>query len=87
MTSPYTLPFGIVIRMLCARPFAAHFHATYQDWELVVGISPVRILNGSAPIRVRAMVLEWAGLHQAELLAAWQSVSRAQAPARIEPLL
>ena len=78
--------YGIVIRMLCARPMAAHFHAIYQDWELVVGISPVRVMNGCAPSRVRDMVLEWAGMHQGELLAAWQSISRAQTPAPIAPL-
>jgi hypothetical protein len=78
--------YGIVIRMLFAQPLAAHFHAIYQDWELVVGIDPPRVLNGSAPFRVRAMVLEWAVMHQEELLAAWQNVSHARAPARIAPL-
>lgn len=78
--------YGIVIRMLCARPLVAHFHAIYQDWELVVGINPPRIMNGDAPFHMRVMVLEWAGLHQRELLAAWRSVSHAQAPAPIEPL-
>lgn len=78
--------YGIVIRIVSTQPFGPHFHAIYQDWELMVGISPLRVVNGSAPARVRDMVLEWAQLHQAELLAAWQSVSRAQAPARIAPL-
>jgi hypothetical protein len=78
--------YGIVIRMLFAQPLAAHFHAIYQNWELVVGINPVRVVNGSAPARVQSMVLEWARLHQAELLTAWQSVSHAQVPASIEPL-
>ena len=25
--------YGIVIRMLFLRPFAAHFHAVYEDWR------------------------------------------------------
>ena len=78
--------YGIVIRMLFAQPLVAHFHAIYQDWELVVGVNPVRVVNGNAPVRVQAMVLEWAQQHQEELLAAWQSVSQAKAPAPIEPL-
>jgi len=51
--------YGIVIRMLFLRQFVAHFHAFYENNELVVGLSPVRILQGEAPDRVRAMVLEW----------------------------
>lgn len=78
--------YGIVIRMLFAQPLVAHFHATYQDWELVVGVNPLRVVNGNAPVRVQNMVLEWAELHQSELLAAWQSVSQAHAPAPIAPL-
>lgn len=78
--------YGIVIRMLFAQPLGAHFHAIYEDSELVVGINPLRIMNGSAPFRVRAMVLEWAALHEEELQAAWQRVSHAQPPARIAPL-
>jgi len=78
--------YGIVIRMVFAQPLVAHFHAIYQDWELVVNVHPVRVVNGRAPVWMQQMVLEWACLHQEELLAAWQSVSQAQAPASIEPL-
>jgi len=56
--------YGIVIRILFAQPLVAHFHAIYQDWELVVGVNPVCVVNGSAPPRVQTMVLEWARLHQ-----------------------
>ena len=79
--------YGIVIRMLFIRPFAAHFHAIYENWELVVGVSPVRIIQGDAPSRVCKMVLEWAAQHQSELLDAWGRLARAQLPAPIEPLV
>lgn len=36
--------------------------------ELFVGISPITIMKGHAPSRVRSMVLEWAALHQQELI-------------------
>jgi hypothetical protein len=78
--------YGIVIRMLFIRPFAAHFHAIYDKWELVVGISPLRIIQGDAPTRVRRMVLEWAAQHQQELLEAWSRCRTAQQPEPIEPL-
>ena len=41
--------YGIVIRMLVARSFAARFHAIYGNTELVVAIDPVRIVQGDAP--------------------------------------
>ena len=78
--------YGIVIRMLVIRPFVVHFHAIYNNTELIVGVSPVRIIQGDAPGRVRDMVLEWATQHQHELLEAWNRLSAAQAPRIIAPL-
>ncbi len=78
--------YGIVIRMLFIRPFVAHFHAIYGNFELIVGVSPLRIIQGDAPGRVRAMVLEWADQHQEELLQAWDRLSVARPPLPIPPL-
>lgn len=78
--------YGIVIRMWFIQPFTAHFHAFYQDNELVVGINPVAILQGSAPRRVCDMVLEWATQHQRELSEAWRHLGRAQTVEPIQPL-
>ena len=72
--------------MLFIQPFAAHFHAIYENCELIVGVAPLRIIQGDAPRRVRAMVLEWAAEHQEELLQAWRRLSAAQQPQPIEPL-
>jgi len=78
--------YGIVVGMFVARPYIAHFHAIYGDSELVVGIGPVRVLQGDAPGRVRSMVLEWARQHEMELLEAWNRLGMAQRPSPIEPL-
>ena len=78
--------YGIVIRMLFLRSFVAHFHAIYENCELIVSVVPLRIIQGDAPGRVRAMVLEWAAQHQEELLQAWHRLSAAQQPKPIEPL-
>ncbi|PYM13714.1 MAG: transcriptional regulator [Verrucomicrobia bacterium] len=78
--------YGIVIRMLVIRPFAAHFHAIYENCELIVGVAPLRIIQGDAPRRVRDMVMEWAAQHQEELLQAWNRLSTAQTPLPIAPL-
>jgi hypothetical protein len=79
--------FGIVIRMFYNDHAPPHFHAEYGEYELVVAISPIRILHGDAPHRVRSMVIEWTGLHQRELLENWDRSRGGQEPARIEPLI
>ena len=78
--------YGIVIRMWLIRPFVAHFHAIYGDSELVVGINPLKIIQGEAPSHVCAMVLAWAQQHQAELLEAWRRLGSAQGAQSIQPL-
>jgi hypothetical protein len=78
--------YGIVIRMFYRDHAPPHFHAVYGEWELIVGISPIAVLDGTAPPRVRSMVLEWAALHQMELLENWRLCRESQSPAPIAPL-
>jgi hypothetical protein len=63
-----------------------HFHALYGSQELVVGIMPIVIMEGSSSPRTRSLVLEWAALHQQELLNNWDRCRNAQAPDAIAPL-
>lgn len=79
--------YGIVIRMLFVREFTAHFYAFYDTSELMIGLAPVRIIQGEAPERAREMVIEWATRHQAELLAAWDRLGQARLPQPIQPLV
>ncbi len=79
--------YGIVIRMLFVREFTAHFYAFYDTFELVIGIAPVRIIQGQAPERVSKLVLEWAAQHQYELLTAWNRLAQARPPQPIQPLV
>lgn len=78
--------YGIVIRMYFADHSPPHFHAVYAEHELIIGISPIAVLAGSAPARVRSMVLEWAALHQNELAEDWNRCRRAEQPLPIDPL-
>ena len=78
--------YGIVIRILDARGLSAHFHAIYDNTELVVSIWPLKIIQGDAPRRVQEMVLEWAAQHQHELLSAWNRCRFGQPAVRIAPL-
>ena len=78
--------YGIVIRMIFSHPYEAHFHAFYDQSELVVAISPLNVIQGDAPQRVRRMVLEWAANHQRELQEAWKQCQQARTPEPIAPL-
>jgi len=78
--------YGIIIRMFFDDHAPPHFHAEYAEYEIVVTIQPIRILQGDAPRRVTSMVLEWAALHQEELMADWQKCKELKALESIPPL-
>jgi hypothetical protein len=61
---------GIVIRMLFDQTFGTHFHAFYGDSELVIGLNPLRVIQGEAPPWVREWALDWVGHYQSRSLSA-----------------
>jgi Domain of unknown function (DUF4160) len=78
--------FGIVIAMFYNDHAPAHFHVRYGNQRAVVGIDPLRVLEGDLSPRVEGLVMEWAGKHQRELREDWD-LARTNAPLRkIEPL-
>ena len=78
--------YGIVITMHYRDHAPPHFHAEYGDDELAVAISPPGELAGRLSRRATAMVLDWAAIHERELLDAWQK-ARAKLPLpKIDPL-
>ena len=78
--------YGIIIRMFYRDHAPPHFHAVYGGDELQIGISPIKILEGESPGRVRSMALEWAALHQEELLIDWERCQQGLEPFPIDPL-
>ncbi len=78
--------YGIAIRMLFSQSLTARFHALYGQWELVVGIAPLRIIQGEAPARVCSMVMDWAAQHRHELQENWELCRLAAGPKPILPL-
>jgi hypothetical protein len=78
--------FGISIRMYFDDHNPPHFHAIHDDAEAEVGIDPVALLRGRFPRRALGMVMEWAAVHQAELLDNWERLHHDQTPRRIDPL-
>lgn len=78
--------YGILIKMFFDDHAPPHFHAEYGEYELVIAIHPIKIIQGDAPKRVKSMVLEWTALHQEELLLDWELCKNLQPPVAIEPL-
>ncbi|MDT5123196.1 MAG: hypothetical protein QOC96_2678 [Acidobacteriota bacterium] len=81
--------FGIIIRMyaeLGAPHHQPHFHAYYQDDVAIYTLVPIDLIAGSLPRRQQRLVVAWAELHQAELLADWERLQAGQSPLPIEPL-
>jgi uncharacterized protein DUF4160 len=77
---------GITIHMYWDDHGPPHFHAVYGAQEVKVLISPVALLAGRLPPRVLALIVEWASLHEAELLANWARCRRGELPLGIPPL-
>ena len=81
--------YGIVIWMYhdeiqhLGRP---HFHAGYGGDEASIDIEDLEVIAGQLQPRSLRLVLEWAGMHRAELLENWDRARRHQPLERIEPL-
>jgi hypothetical protein len=63
--------FGIVIKMFFDDHNPPHFHAEYGDDLALIDIRTLAVFSGRLPPRVTGFVIEWATLHQRELLAEW----------------
>jgi Domain of unknown function (DUF4160) len=78
--------FGIVIAMYYNDHPPPHFHALYAEHEVVLTIQTLEILDGAVPRRALAMVLEWAALHRAEIMANWERARQGLPLEDIAPL-
>ena len=78
--------FGIVIKMFFDEHHPPHFHASYGEDEALIEIRTLRVFAGQLPPRALGLVIEWATLHQAELLADWNRAQNHQTLIKIEPL-
>lgn len=78
--------FGIVIRMYFDEHNPPHFHAIYGEREAQFGIDPIVVLEGNLSNRATSLVIEWATLHQRELLINWNRLRTNQPLEKIQPL-
>jgi hypothetical protein len=59
--------FGIIISMYYKDHSPPHFHAQYNDFEVMIAIHDLRILQWNLPPKALALVIERASIHQKEL--------------------
>ncbi len=78
--------FGIVIKMFFDDHNPPHFHAEYGDSAALIDIRNLSVFSGRLPPRAMGLVIEWATLHQQELLADWERARAQQELRRIAPL-
>ena len=77
---------GIAIYMYFKEHGVAHFHAIYGQYEAVIGIDPIVMLDGRLPRRVQSLVFEWAAIYQNELRWNWESARNGEPLQSIAPL-
>ncbi len=78
--------FGIIIMMYYDDHNPPHFHAKYGDFQALIGIENFALLEGKLPAKSLGLVIEWAALHQEELLQNWQLMREGEQLNKIEPL-
>ena len=78
--------FGIVVAMLYNDHAPPHFHVRYGEHEASIGIDPPTLMAGRLPPRAMGLIMEWAALHRAELLADWERARAREALLPVPPL-
>ena len=53
-----------------------HFHAKYAEFKAAIEIDTLAVSDGYMPPRTYGLVIEWAAIHENELRAAWNRISR-----------
>jgi hypothetical protein len=78
--------YGIFIRMYYDEHSPPHFHAYYEDFEIMIAIKTLEVLKGSFPPRALGMVVEWAFQYRKELQHNWDLAEKHFPLNKIKPL-
>jgi hypothetical protein len=65
--------YGIIIKLFFADHPPPHFHAIYGDYNALINLETLEIIEGDLPNRATKMVIEWAKIYQSELLKMWNT--------------
>jgi hypothetical protein len=65
---------GIKIQLFHNDHAPPHFHAVSAEYELVVAIKTLEVMQGKMPNKKRKLVLIWAEVNQDVLLELWDAL-------------
>lgn len=63
-----------------------HFHVKYGEFRASIEIRNFSVLRGELPPRALSLVVEWAAMHQEELMADWVLAEQHDDLKPIDPL-
>ncbi|HEY9363240.1 MAG TPA: DUF4160 domain-containing protein [Chitinophagaceae bacterium] len=78
--------YGIIVLMYLNDHYPPHFHAKYGEFEILIRIQDLSVYAGYLPPRALGLVVEWAALHQRELMENWELIRNNLSFKKIEPL-
>lgn len=78
---------GIVIQMFSSEHNPPHFHAIYGEFKAGFSIDPLEMMEGDLPPRIQRYVVEWATIHQKELIQNWDRLREERSIKKIKPLV
>ena len=65
--------YGIIIKVFFGDHPPPHFHAIYGEYNALISIESLEIIEGDLPNRAQKMVIDWAQMYQKDLLAIWET--------------
>ena len=78
--------FGIVIKMFWDDHNPPHFHAFYGSEQALIDIHALSVFAGRLSPRALGLVIEWATVHQQELIDDWRRAEGQSPLEKIDPL-
>lgn len=78
--------FGIIVLMFYNDHPPPHFHVRYGEQKAILGIESLAILAGKLSPKALGLVVEWASLHQKELMVDWERARKQEPLQPINPL-
>lgn len=78
--------FGMIIAMFYNDHAPPHFHVRYGDQKAIIAIESLTLIKGKLSPKALGLVMEWASLHQQELLEDWNLAQQNAALKPIKPL-
>ena len=76
---------GIIIKMYYRDHNPPHFHADYAEHKALIDIQKLELWSGYLPPRVLGLVIEWAAIHQNELMENWEKAVKQESLIHIKP--